>query len=82
MRQEKESSLIESAKLYIKKVGNTIKSFWRYITHEGGKGKIDREEPHKLTKEELEDLKVKCPELYEALMTGNEVEIERYENEE
>lgn len=72
---------MEKAKLYIKKIGNQIHSFWRYLTNEGRQGKIERKEPHKLTKEELEDLKVRCPELYKALMAGDEVEVETYANE-
>ncbi len=73
---------IESAKLFIKKVGNTIQSFWCYLTNEGGRGKIEKDKPYgPLTKEELEDLKIKCPELYKDLMIGREVEIEKYANE-
>lgn len=72
---------IESARLYIKKIGNRIHSFWRYITHEGGRGKIEKKETTQLTEEELDDLKRRCPELYAALMADEEVEIENYAHE-
>ena len=70
---------IESAQLFIKKIGNKIVSYWRYLTNAGKRGTINRQEPHILTPPELEELKKKKPRVYEMLMTEDEVEIERYD---